>query len=256
MTEITKDEQIHIQNTESGRPVIKLENLRKIYGSGASEIQALKGVSLDIFPGEILTVMGSSGSGKSTMLNIMGTMDIQTSGKIWLDGNDVSNYPESKLSEFRRFIIGFVFQNFYLLPNLDVISNVLAPLIPYGIKEKDKKRAMEILEKMGLKGREHSTVRKLSGGQSQRVAIARALINNPKVILADEPTGNLDSETGKQIVDLLINLSHQGKTIIIVTHDPRIGQMIKEEKNGRNIWLSDGQLSDRPSYDVFCYDVN
>ncbi|TFG21678.1 MAG: ATP-binding cassette domain-containing protein, partial [Promethearchaeota archaeon] len=161
--------------------------------------------------------------------------------------------PERKLSSYRKDIIGFVFQSFYLLPNLDVINNVLIPLIPYKIKEKDKERAQELLDLVGLGNRANSKVRKLSGGESQRVAIARALINDPSVILADEPTGNLDSETGKSIIELLIKLAEQGKTVIIVTHDPRIAQVVSENPLGQNIWIKDGRLSDKPTYDMYCW---
>ena len=199
--------------------------------------------------------MGPSGSGKSTLLNTLGTMDVPTSVEVLLDGVNVDNLPESKLASFRKNSIGFVFQNFYLLPNMDVLGNVLVPLIPYGITEKDRQRAKDIVKAVGLEGRENSAVNKLSGGQMQRVAIARALINNPKIILADEPTGNLDSETGKTIIDLLLTLTDEGKTVIIVTHDLRIGQMIKEHPKGKNIWLKDGELSEKATYNVACYEI-
>jgi putative ABC transport system ATP-binding protein len=197
--------------------------------------------------------MGPSGSGKSTLLNILGAMDIPTIGEILIDDKDIGKMPERKLSSYRKNIVGFVFQSFYLLPNLDVLKNVLIPLTPYKIKEKDKERAQELLDLVGLGNRAHSKVRKLSGGESQRVAIARALINDPKVILADEPTGNLDSETGKSIIELLIKLAENGKTIIIVTHDPRIAQIISEHPLGRNIWIKDGKLSSEPTYDMYCW---
>lgn len=233
--------------------LIKLKNVSKIYGEERTIIKALDDVSLDIEEGKIITIMGPSGSGKSTLLNILGAMDIPTSGEILIDDKDIGNMPERKLSSYRKNIVGFVFQSYYLLPNLDVFKNVLIPLIPYKIKEKDKERAQELLNLVGLGDRAHSKVRKLSGGESQRVAIARALINDPKVILADEPTGNLDSETGKSIIELLIKLAEQGKTIIIVTHDPRIAQVISEHPLGRNIWIKDGHLSTEPTYDMYCW---
>jgi putative ABC transport system ATP-binding protein len=198
--------------------------------------------------------MGPSGSGKSTLLNILGAMDIPTEGEVIVNGVDIASVPERKLSNYRKNTVGFVFQNFYLLPNLDVIGNVLIPLIPYKIKQEDRERAQYLLDRVGLGNRGQSKVRKLSGGESQRVAIARALINNPKIILADEPTGNLDSETGKSIIELLISLAEEGKTIIIVTHDPRIAQIISENPLGQNIWIKDGKLSNEPTYDMFCWD--
>jgi putative ABC transport system ATP-binding protein len=198
--------------------------------------------------------MGPSGSGKSTLLNILGAMDIPTEGEVIVNGVDIAKVPERKLSNYRKNTVGFVFQNFYLLPNLDVIGNVLIPLIPYKIKQEDRDRAQYLLDRVGLGNRGQSKVRKLSGGESQRVAIARALINNPKIILADEPTGNLDSETGKSIIELLISLAEEGKTIIIVTHDPRIAQIISENPLGQNIWIKDGKLSNQPTYDMFCWD--
>ena len=198
--------------------------------------------------------MGPSGSGKSTLLNILGAMDIPTEGEVIVNGVDIARVPERKLSNYRKNTVGFVFQNFYLLPNLDVTGNVLIPLIPYKIKQEDRERAQSLLDRVGLGNRGQSKVRKLSGGESQRVAIARALINDPKIILADEPTGNLDSETGKSIIKLLISLAEEGKTIIIVTHDPRIAQIISENPLGQNIWIKDGKLSNEPTYDMFCWD--
>ncbi|MBD3351397.1 MAG: ATP-binding cassette domain-containing protein, partial [Candidatus Lokiarchaeota archaeon] len=216
-------------------------------------IVALDNVNLKIEPGTITTIMGPSGSGKTTMLNILGAMDIPSSGKISVDGENIVQLKERKLAKFRRHTIGFIFQNFYLLPNLNVLDNVLAPLIPYGIKDEDRKRAQKILEAVGLGDRGKSKVIKLSGGQSQRVAIARALINEPKIVLADEPTGNLDSETGRSIIELLINLADDNTTIIIVTHDPRIAKYIAEHPKGKNIWMQDGKLSEKPTYDMYCW---
>ncbi len=200
--------------------------------------------------------MGPSGSGKSTLLNILGAMDIPTSGMVIVNEINIANLPERKLSRYRKNTVGFIFQNFYLLPNVDVIGNVLIPLIPYGINDEDRTRAQEILELVGLGDRAHTKVRKLSGGESQRVAIARALINDPKIILADEPTGNLDSETGKTIIELLIKLAEKGKTLIIVTHDPRVAGLISEHPLGQNIWIKDGKLSKDPTYDMYCWDSN
>lgn len=233
--------------------IIQLKNVTKTYGEGTRAITAVDDVSFDVEPGKIVTIMGPSGSGKTTMLNLLGAMDSPTSGNVIVDGNDIGDMPEKDLSEFRRFSIGFVFQNFYLLPNLDVEDNVLVPLIPYGIRPEDRQRAQGILDAVGLGKRGNSKVKQLSGGQSQRVAIARALINEPKVILADEPTGNLDSETGKAIIELLLSFSDRGKTIVIVTHDPRIGVMVREHPRGHNIWMQDGRLSEKPTYDQYCW---
>ncbi|MFX1307362.1 MAG: ABC transporter ATP-binding protein [Promethearchaeota archaeon] len=236
--------------------IINLKNVSKIYGEERTTIKALDQVDLTIEEGKIITIMGPSGSGKSTLLNILGAMDIPTSGTVMVNDIDIAKLPERKLSNYRKNTIGFIFQNFYLLPNVDVIGNVLIPLIPYGIKDEDRKRAQEILETVGLGDRTHTKVRKLSGGESQRVAIARALINDPKVILADEPTGNLDSETGKAIIELLIKLVEKGRTIIIVTHDPRVAALISEQPSGKNIWIKDGRLSSEPTYDMYCWDSN
>jgi putative ABC transport system ATP-binding protein len=233
--------------------LITLKNVSKIYGEGRAQIKALNNVDLEIDQGKIVTIMGPSGSGKSTLLNILGAMDSPSSGTVMVNNLPIGNLAERKLSSYRKNTVGFIFQSFYLLPNLDVMGNVLIPLIPYGIKDNDRQRAQEILDKVGLGNRGYSKVGKLSGGESQRVAIARALINNPRIILADEPTGNLDSETGKSIIELLIKLAEDGKTIIIVTHDPRIAQVVSEHPLGKNIWIKDGQLSDKPTYDMYCW---
>ena len=233
--------------------LIKIKNVSKIYGEERTQIKALDNVDLEIDQGKIVTIMGPSGSGKSTLLNILGAMDSPTSGTVLVNDIEIGSLAERKLSSYRKDTVGFIFQSFYLLPNLDVMGNVLIPLTPYKIKEKDRQRAQEILDKVGLGDRGHSKVGKLSGGESQRVAIARALINDPKIILADEPTGNLDSETGKSIIELLIKLAEDGKTIIIVTHDPRIAQVVSEHPLGKNIWIKDGQLSEKPTYDMYCW---
>ena len=233
---------------------IELKNVSKIYGEDRTIIKALDQINLTIEEGKILTIMGPSGSGKSTLLNILGAMDSPTSGEVLVNEIEIGELPERKLSNYRKNQVGFIFQNFYLLPNLNVIENVLVPLVPYGIKEKDRKVAQEILEIVGLGDRAKSRVSKLSGGESQRVAIARALINSPKLILADEPTGNLDTETGKSIIETLIKLAEKGTTLIIVTHDPRVVSLIKKHPLGRNIWIKDGQLSEQATYDLDCWE--
>jgi len=184
----------------------------------------------------------------------LGAMDKPTSGEVLVNDLEIGNLPERKLSDYRKTQVGFIFQNFYLLPNLNVIENVLTPLVPYGIKDKDRKKAQGILETVGLGDRANSKVSKLSGGESQRVAIARALINDPKLILADEPTGNLDTETGKSIVETLIKLAEKGTTLIIVTHDPRVVALVAKHPLGKSIWIKDGQLSEQPTYDLDCWD--
>jgi putative ABC transport system ATP-binding protein len=233
--------------------IIQLNHVSKIYGKERTEVRALDDLSLEIKNNSVVTIMGPSGSGKSTLLNLIGTMDAPTVGDVFIDGTNISKYPESKLARFRRFTIGFVFQNYFLLPNIDLLGNVLAPLIPYGITNDDKARAQELLDTVGLGKRSKSKVKELSGGESQRVAIARSLINDPKIILGDEPTGNLDSENGKKIVDLLLSLLNKKKTIIIVTHNIEIGRIVSEHPNGNDIWLKDGHLSDKPTYNQFCW---
>jgi len=231
--------------------LIKLQKVSKIYGEHPTILKAVDNVDLEIERGKVITIMGPSGSGKTTLLNLIGAMDDPSSGKVYVNEVEVGSLPERKLAEYRKKIIGFVFQNYYLLPNIDVIGNVLIPLIPYKISLKDRMRAIELLELVGLGDRIHSKVGRLSGGESQRVAIARALINDPAVILADEPTGNLDSTTGKSIVELLISLTERGKTVIIVTHDPRIAKMVSEHRYGKNIWIKDGKLTDDPEFDMY-----
>jgi putative ABC transport system ATP-binding protein len=231
--------------------LIKLKKTSKVYGEQSKTIKALDKVDLEIEEGKVVTIMGPSGSGKSTLLNLIGAMDDPSSGEVFVEEIEIGGLTERKLANFRKEIVGFVFQNYYLLPNVDVLDNVLLPLIPYGISLQDRMRAIELLEMVGLGDRIHSKVGKLSGGESQRVAIARALINDPSVILADEPTGNLDSTTGKAIVELLIDLTERGKTVIIVTHDPRIAKMVSEHRYGKNIWIKDGRLTEDPEFNIY-----
>jgi putative ABC transport system ATP-binding protein len=239
---------------EKEKGIIELNGVTKIYGKGKLSVTAVDNISFTINKGEVVTIMGPSGSGKSTLLNLLGAMDSPTSGNVIVDGKDVGTLAERKLSNFRRFSVGFVFQDFYLLPNLNVIDNVMVPLIPYGRRKLDSRvKALQLLDAVDLEDKAYSKVRQLSGGQAQRVAIARALINGPKVILADEPTGNLDSETGKAIIQLLLSFSDNETTVIIVTHDPRIGASVSEHPKGKNIWMEDGKLSDQPTYDQYCW---
>jgi len=202
-------------------PLIKLENVWKIYQMGKVELVVLKGVSLEIARGSFTVIMGSSGSGKSTLLHILSCLDTPTKGNVYLDGQNVSKLSQDKLAEIRSQKIGFVFQQFNLLSHLNAFENVAFPMIFQKIMEKERKeRAKNILFSIGLAERILHKPTELSGGQQQRVAIARALANNPEIIVADEPTGNVDSKTGKQIMEILTDLHKKEKrTIIIVTHD-------------------------------------
>ena len=202
-------------------PVIRLSNVWKIYKMGEVEVIALQGLDLQVFPGEFLCIMGKSGSGKSTSINMIGCLDVPTKGSIYLDGKDISTLGESELAQIRGKKIGFIFQQFNLIPTLSAIENVTLPMIFQGVEKNGRvKRAKELLDLVELGSRMHHKPSELSGGQQQRVAIARALANDPQVILADEPTGNLDSRTGSIVVNFLEKLNKEKKTtIIMVTHD-------------------------------------
>ncbi|MBK7376563.1 MAG: ABC transporter ATP-binding protein [Ferruginibacter sp.] len=203
--------------------MIHLENIRKSYYLGKHELQVLKGISLDIFKNEYVALMGPSGSGKSTLMNILGCLDSPSGGKYLLNGKDVSRMPDNDLAEVRNKEIGFVFQQFNLLPRLTAAENVALPLVYSGVGRKERQeRAMEVLKKVKLDDRSHHKPNELSGGQAQRVAIARALINNPSIILADEPTGNLDSKTSYEIMEILSKIHIDGNTVILVTHEEDI----------------------------------
>lgn len=203
--------------------LIHLENIRKSYYLGKNELPVLKGISLDIFKNEYVALMGSSGSGKSTLMNLLGCLDTPSAGKYILNGKDVSRMPDNDLAEIRNKEIGFVFQQFNLLPRLTALENVALPLVYSGVGIKERKeRAMEVLKRVKLEDRCHHKPNELSGGQAQRVAIARALINNPSIILADEPTGNLDSKTSYEIMEIVSKIHNDGNTVIIVTHEKDI----------------------------------
>ncbi|WP_338994776.1 ABC transporter ATP-binding protein [Fusobacterium animalis] len=218
--------------------IITVDNINKTYKNGSLELQVLKNISFKVDKGEFLAIMGSSGSGKSTMMNILGCLDNQYEGKYILDGIDISKSTENELSEIRNKKIGFIFQSFNLLPRLTALENVELPLVYSSIpKEERHKRANELLEMVGLKERIHHRPNELSGGQRQRVAIARALANNPSIILADEPTGNLDSKSEEEIIEILQKLNKMGKTIVIVTHEPSIGEIAE-----RKIVFKDGEI--------------
>ena len=203
--------------------VIHLEALRKSYFLGKQELPVLMGIDLDILKNEFVALMGPSGSGKSTLMNILGCLDTLTSGQYILNGNDVSKLPDDDLAEIRNQEIGFVFQQFNLLPRLSALENVALPLIYAGVPKKERnERALEMLGKVNLADRSHHKSNELSGGQIQRVAIARALVNNPSIILADEPTGNLDTATSREIMHLLSDIHQQGNTVVLVTHEEDI----------------------------------
>lgn len=205
--------------------VIHLENIRKSYFLGKQELPVLKGINMDISNNEYVALMGPSGSGKSTLMNILGCLDSPTGGKYILNGNDVSHMTDNDLAEVRNEEIGFVFQQFNLLPRLTAAENVALPLIYSGIGKKDRtERAMEVLKKVNLTDRSTHKPNELSGGQCQRVAIARALINNPSIILADEPTGNLDTKTSVEIMDIFGAIQSAGNTVILVTHEEDIAK--------------------------------
>ena len=218
--------------------IITVDNINKTYKNGSLELQVLKNISFKVDKGEFLAIMGSSGSGKSTMMNILGCLDNQYEGRYILDGIDISKSTENELSEIRNKKIGFIFQSFNLLPRLTALENVELPLVYSSVpKEERHKRANELLEMVGLKERIHHRPNELSGGQRQRVAIARALVNDPSIILADEPTGNLDSKSEGEIIEILQKLNKMGKTIVIVTHEPSIGEIAE-----RKIVFKDGEI--------------
>ena len=221
------------------RPVIELHNICKIYRMGEIEVRALCGVTLSVEPGEILAIMGPSGSGKSTMMNIVGCLDQPTTGQYILEGQDVGQMDDDQLAVVRNRRIGFVFQTFNLLARTSALENVMLPLTYAGIPRAERlERAREALEAVGLGERMDHTPNELSGGQQQRVAIARALINSPAIILADEPTGNLDSRSGADVMTILQGLNRdRGITVILVTHDPRIARHTQ-----RVLHLYDGQV--------------
>ena len=222
------------------KPLIKLESVNKIYKSGKIETHVLKDINLEIYPGEFVAIMGPSGSGKTTLMNILGLLDKPSSGKYYLNGIEVSLLDDNEISKLRNEYIGFVFQAFYLIPYLNVFDNVLLPMLYSSKKLPFEKRAKDLLEKLGMKDRMHFKPNQLSGGQKQRVAIARALLNDPSIILADEPTGQLDSKSSKAVMEIFKNLNKEGKTIILVTHDPSVADYAK-----RKIYLKDGKIVDK-----------
>ena len=218
--------------------MIRIENVIKTYDMGENSVKALQGVSFTINQGEFVSIMGPSGSGKSTCMNMIGCLDRPSSGLVEINGKETAKMSEKELAELRNKTIGFVFQQYHLLPSMTVLENVMLPLRYQGIeKHLRKEMAINALDKVGLKNRKSHRPHELSGGQKQRVAIARAMVTNPKIILADEPTGALDSETGKQVLDMFRQINATGTTIILVTHDPEIGA-----STNRCIKIFDGKI--------------
>lgn len=222
------------------KPLIEITNINKSYQNGDQELRVLKDISLTIEEGEFVAIMGPSGSGKSTLMNIIGLLDQPTSGDYELDAQEVDSLGDKDLAKVRNKQIGFVFQQFFLLSKLNAVQNVELPLIYAGVSPgKRKKLAEQYLDKVELSERKHHLPTELSGGQKQRVAIARALVNDPAIILADEPTGALDTKTGEQIMELLTELNKEGRTIVMVTHEPEIAAYAK-----RRIVLRDGVITE------------
>lgn len=226
--------------TKSKKPIIELKGVWKTYKMGSSLVHALRGLDLNIYEQDFVGIQGPSGSGKSTCMNLVGCLDWPTEGAVRLDGHDISQLHESDLAQIRGKKIGFVFQKFNLISTMTALQNVMLPMIFQGLNEFERMaKAQELLERVGLGDRIHHKPNELSGGQQQRVAIARALANDPPVLLADEPTGNLDSKTGDEIMQMLVDLNRkEKKTIILVTHDDELADYAK-----RVIFLKDGQIT-------------
>lgn len=218
--------------------LIEVKDVYKIYNPGENEVRALDGINLKIDRGEFVAIVGQSGSGKSTLMNMLGLLDIPTSGEYYLDGEDVSNMTDDELSEIRNKQIGFIFQGFNLISSLTAQANVELPLVYRGMKAEERhKLSLDALEKVGLSHRLDHLPKQMSGGQQQRVAIARAVAARPPIILADEPTGNLDSHSGDDVMKILTNLYKEGRTVILITHDNSIAESAK-----RVIRIQDGQI--------------
>lgn len=223
---------------EENKPFIQMKDINKVYQMGDIEFNALKNINLSIYRKEFVAIVGPSGSGKSTLMNLIGCLDVPTTGKYYIDGNDVSSLGDDSLAEIRNFTIGFIFQGFNLLPKLNALENVELPLVYQGKEKEDRyQRASRALERVGLSERLLHKPSQLSGGQQQRVAIARALAGDPSLILADEPTGNLDSKSGVEVMKMLHELHDQGQTIVLITHDNDIAMQAK-----RMIRIYDGEI--------------
>ena len=227
-----------LNDGRSAVPVVKLTDITQVYGTGDAAVHALRGISLDVAQGEYVAIMGPSGSGKSTLMNVLGCLDVASTGTYRLAGNDVKILEENQLARIRNRQIGFVFQSFNLVPRMSALANVELPLV-YGrvSRAERRERALEALDSVGLSSRANHQPQELSGGQQQRVAIARALVTSPTLLLADEPTGNLDSASTDEILDMFNHLALQGRTIIVITHEPHVA-----EQSHRIITLGDGLI--------------
>ncbi len=220
------------------KPLIEFRNLSKIYQMGETEVRAVDGMSMQIMPGEFVAIVGQSGSGKSTCMNIIGCLDVPTSGNYFLGGQDVGELDDDELADIRNKMVGFIFQQYNLLPKLSVLGNVELPLLYGGLSKSERvEQATKVITKVGLLDKINNLPSQLSGGQQQRVSVARALAGNPSVILADEPTGALDSKTGKEVLDLLTKLHSEGNTVVLITHDNEIAGQAQ-----RIIRLEDGHI--------------
>jgi putative ABC transport system ATP-binding protein len=227
-------------NARREEPLIRMEKVSKEYRTGGGVLKALNEVSLTVRSGEFVAIIGPSGSGKSTLMNILGLLDTPTSGKYWLEGEEVSRLRDGRLAEIRNRKIGFIFQNFNLLPKLTALENVELPLIYRGMRSAERReRAMEALRKVGLEERVRHRPSELSGGQQQRVAIARALAGDPSILLGDEPTGALDTKTGREVLQLMQDLNREGRTIMLITHDMDVAGQAK-----RIVRIADGVLEE------------
>lgn len=223
---------------EEKQPLIEMKDIYKIYKMGNNEVRASNGINLSIYHGEMVAIVGKSGSGKSTIMNMIGALDVPTSGEYRLEGKNVNEMDEDELAEIRNKKIGFIFQKYNLLPKLNLLDNVQLPLLYAGVREKKRKQlAMASLDKVGLSDKWNNKPNQLSGGQQQRVSIARALAGSPSLILADEPTGALDSKTSREVLDFLKQLNEEGNTIVIITHDNSIAIEAK-----RVVQVMDGQI--------------
>ncbi|HEU5181242.1 MAG TPA: ABC transporter ATP-binding protein [Candidatus Polarisedimenticolia bacterium] len=230
----------------AAEPIIRLSDVHKIYGSGEDQVRALRGISLTLEQGDYVAIMGPSGSGKSTLMHILGCLDVPSEGEYELAGTPVSQMSARALARVRNQRVGFVFQSFNLLPRSSLARNVELPLLYAGVgRQERKERAVQALGKVGLAERARSLPSQLSGGQRQRVAIARALVNDPSIVLADEPTGNLDSKTGQEILELFGELHVQGHTVILVTHDPQVAS-----RAGKIVRIVDGKVANGNGHDA------